>query len=239
MLKIKNLKVKVGKKEILKGVNLDIPKGKTYVLFGPNGSGKTTLLMAILGFPHYKTQGKTIFKNKDISKISLDKRAKMGIGISFQRPPTVKGLNFERLVSMYSSFKEKEIEKLAEKLKVKNLLGREINKDLSGGEIKRGEIFQILAQNPALILLDEPESGVDVENIDVLGRIIAKFLNSKEKSALIITHSGAILKYIKADKAFVMVDGKITCSGEPKSIFKTIQKLGYKKCVKCHKKHPN
>jgi Fe-S cluster assembly ATP-binding protein len=239
MLKIKNLKAKIRGKEILKGINLNVPKGKTYILFGPNGSGKTSLLMAILGFPKYKITGKIIFKNKDISKLSIDKRARLGIALSFQRPPTIKGLKLNELVEIYSGAKKKEIEKLAEKIKAKNILQRGVNENFSGGEIKKAEILQVLAQDPDLLLIDEPESGVDVENIDVLGRALKEFLKSKEKSALIITHSGAILKYIKADKGFVMVDGKITCQGDAKTIFKTIQKLGYKKCVVCHKRYPN
>ncbi len=239
MLKIENLKVKSGKKEILKGINLDIPKGKTYILFGPNGSGKTSLLMAVLGFPRYKTQGKIIFKGKEVSKLSIDERAKLGIGILFQRPPTIKGLKLKELVERYAKVEKKEAEKLIDDLSLKKIIGRDINSGLSGGEIKRAEIFQVLIQNPDFLLLDEPESGVDVENIKIIGKVLVNFLKSKRKSALIITHNGAILKYIKADKGFVMIDGKITCSGDAKLILKTIQKVGYKKCVICHKRHPN
>jgi len=179
MLKIENLKVKIKNKEILKGINLNIPKGKTYILFGPNGSGKTSLLMAILGIPRYKAQGKISFKKKDISKFPLDRRARMGLGISFQRPPTIKGLRFKEIAKAYSPLNQKETENLSKKLRFENIILREINKDLSGGEIKRGEIFQVLAQKPDFLLLDEPESGVDVENIDVLGKVLASFLESK------------------------------------------------------------
>lgn len=238
MLKIKNLKVKTADKEVIRGINLEIPKGKVYTIFGPNGSGKTTLLMAILGFPRYKTQGKIIFKGKNISKLSPDRRAKLGIGISFQRPPTIDGLNFEDFITAYSKLSKKELEKLANNLKVSQFLKREINKGMSGGEIKRAEIFQVLSQNPDFLLLDEPESGVDVENIDVIGKSLAGFLKDKKKSALIITHSGEILKYLKSNKGLVMVNGRITCSGNPKDVFKTIKKVGYKKCKTCHRKNP-
>lgn len=239
MLKIKNLKVKTPKKEILHNINFEIPKGKVYILFGPNGSGKTTLLMAILGITKYKPEGKIIFKNKDISKFPPNRRAKMGIGISFQRPPTIDGLNFKTIVNEFSSLKKEEIEKIAKEIEFKNFLEREIYKGMSGGEIKRGEIFQLLVQNPDLLLIDEPESGVDIENMELIGRKLKNFLKTKEKSALIITHTGAILKYISADKGFVMVGGRIVCSGEPRKILKTIKKVGYRRCVECHKKHPN
>jgi Fe-S cluster assembly ATP-binding protein len=238
MLKIKDLKVETAGREVIKGVDLEVPKGKVYTIFGPNGSGKTTLLMAILGSSRYKTKGKIIFKGKDISRLSSDKRAKMGIGISFQRPPTVDGLIFKNLISAYSQIEKKDLENLADNLEVKQFFEREINKGFSGGEIKRGEIFQVLAQGPDLFLLDEPESGVDVENINVIGKALAKFLKKEGKSALIITHSGNILNYVKADKGFVMVNGRLTCSGDPKAVLKTIKKVGYKKCKVCHKKHP-
>lgn len=238
MLKIKNLKVKTGGKEVIRGINLEIPKGKVYTIFGPNGSGKTTLLMAILGFPRYKIQGKIIFKGKDISKLSPDRRARLGIGISFQRPPTINGLNFKNFIEAYSKLPKKELESLADKLEVSQFLEREINKGMSGGEIKRGEILQVLSQAPDFLLLDEPESGVDVENIDVIGKSLANFLKDKKKSALIITHSGEILKYLKSDKGLVMVDGRITCSGNPRDVLATIKKVGYKKCKTCHRKNP-
>jgi len=238
MLQVKNLKVKVGGKEIVKDISLEIPKGKIYVLFGPNGSGKSTFLMAILGFSKYKTEGKIIFKGKDISKLSPDKRAKMGIGIAFQRPPAISGLVFKDLIKIYSSLNKKELKRKAKELMFDGFFQREINKGMSGGEIKRGEVFQVLSQNPDLLLLDEPESGVDIENIEIIGKALKKFLSSKEKSALIITHTGSILKYLKADKGFVMVDGKISCAGDPKAILKTIKKVGYQKCFECHKKRP-
>lgn len=238
MLKVKNLKVEIAGREVIKGLDLNVAKGKVYTIFGPNGSGKTTLLMAILGFQRYKTKGKVIFKGKDISNLSEDKRAKMGIGVSFQRPPTIDGLDFESFVGSYSAFSKQELTNLAHDLEVGQFLKREINKGMSGGEIKRGEIFQVLAQNPDFLLIDEPESGVDIENINVIGESLAKFLNSKNKSALIITHSGEILNYIKSDMGFVMINGRITCSGDPKDVLKTIKKVGYKKCETCHRKHP-
>lgn len=240
MLEIKNLKVKIGKKEIIKGINLSIPRGKIYFLFGPNGSGKSTLLMALLGFSRYKTEGKIIFKGKDISRLPINKRVKMGISLAFQKPPAIEGLSFKDLIFFISKKEDKDkIFKLAKKIDFLELLEREINKGLSGGEMKRGEIFQALSQNPDFLLLDEPESGVDIENVQKIGKILKEFLMNKNKSALIITHSGEILNYLKGDLGFVMVNGKIVCSGRPDLILKTIKERGYKKCIKCHKKHPN
>lgn len=239
MLEIKNLKVKIGKKEVIKGINLKVPKGKVYFLFGPNGSGKSTFLMALLGFSRYKTEGKIIFKGKDISKLPINKRVKMGISLAFQKPPVIEGINFKDLIFSISKRAEKETIKLAESLDFLNLFEREINKGLSGGEVKRGEIFQVLSQDSDLLLLDEPESGVDLENIKRIGKLLKRFLANKNKSAIIVTHSGEILRYLKGDIGFVMVDGKIVCSGKPDAILKTIKRVGYQKCIKCHKKHPN
>jgi Fe-S cluster assembly ATP-binding protein len=151
MLEIKHLNVAVEGKKILHDVNLRIDTGETHALFGPNGSGKTTLLMAIMGFPRYKvTKGEILFKGQDITRLGVDERARLGIGISFQRPPVVRGVRTRDMVSaaLRGRGDEKTIDALAERADLTGFLDRDINYGFSGGEIKRAELMQLLAQKP-------------------------------------------------------------------------------------------
>ena len=242
MLKIRQLSVAVEDKEILHEVNLTIRNGETHVLFGPNGSGKTTLLMAIMGFPRYQvTEGNIIFKGKDITGLPLDERARMGIGMSFQRPPVVRGVKTSDMVGASLGDKEDKvtIDRLAESANMTELLDREINYGFSGGEIKRSELMQILAQRPELALLDEPESGVDLVNIALIGELINELLDkscpilTRKCMGLIITHTGHILDYVNARTGYVMIDGRMSCVGDPHEILATVREKGYEECVKC------
>jgi Fe-S cluster assembly ATP-binding protein len=242
MLEIRNLAVAVEGKRILHDVNLTIRTGETHVLFGPNGSGKTTLLMTIMGFPKYRvTQGSIIFNGKDITKLPLDERARLGIGMSFQRPPVVRGVKTRDMVAACLKGQEKDegIEKLAEKADLADFLDREINYGFSGGEIKRSELMQLLAQKPELTLLDEPESGVDLVNIALIGELINELLEKhcpirfRRCSGFIITHTGHILDYVDARTGYVMCEGRIGCEGDPHEILKTIKEKGYGECIKC------
>ena len=242
MLEIKQLSVAVEGKEILKDINLNVGTGETHVLFGPNGSGKTTLLMAIMGFPRYQiTRGSIIFKGKDITSLPLDERARLGIGMSFQRPPVVRGVKTYDMVSASLGDKEDGVTvgRLAEKANLTEFLDREINYGFSGGEIKRSEIMQLLAQKPELALLDEPESGVDLENIALIGELINDLLEKncpirfRKCMGLIITHTGHILDYVNARTGYVMIDGRIGCGADPHEILATIKEKGYEECVRC------
>ncbi len=242
MLEIKQLTVAIEDKEILQDVNLTIKTGETHVLFGPNGSGKTTLLMAIMGFPRYQvTKGNIIFKGKDITNLPLDDRARLGIGISFQRPPVVRGVKTRDMVSACLRNKEDKvaIDRLAERAELPGFLDREINYGFSGGEIKRSELMQLLAQKPELTLLDEPESGVDLVSIALIGELINELLDkschirTRKCMGLIVTHTGHILDYVSARTGYVMLDGRIGCAGDPHEILATIREKGYEECVKC------
>jgi len=240
MLHIDDLWVEVQGKEVLKGINLDIDKGETHCLFGRNGSGKTTLLMSIMGFSGYNIiRGKIIFKGQDITHMPINERARMGLGISFQRPPTLRGVKLKDLLIICGN-KDKKNEDLATEYGFSDFLDRDVNLGFSGGEIKKSEILQLLAQKPDLVLLDEPESGVDIENLNIIGDMIKKLLQKeihrgREKSGLIITHTGFILNYVTADTGYVMLNGQIYCKGNPIEIFQGIQKYGYKECMKCVK----
>ncbi|MFC1918651.1 ABC transporter ATP-binding protein [Chloroflexota bacterium] len=242
MLEIKKLFVAVEGKEILHDVSLSIGTGETHVLFGPNGGGKTTLLMTIMGFPKYRiTGGKIIFKGKDVTRLPLDERARLGIGMSFQRPPVVRGVKTYDMVgaSMKSKGGKEAIDKLAARVNLAEFLDRDINYGFSGGEIKRSELMQLLAQKPELTLLDEPESGVDLENIALIGELINELLEKdcpmriRNCMGLIITHTGHILDYVNARTGYIMLDGRIGCQGDPHEILAEIKEKGYEECVNC------
>jgi Fe-S cluster assembly ATP-binding protein len=241
-LSIEQLSVEVEGREILHNINLEMKLGETHVLFGPNGGGKTTLLMAIMGFPKYRvTKGKIVFKGKDITKLPLDERARLGIGMSFQRPPVVRGVKTRDVVAacLKGQGNEESISQLAEKTNLADFLDREINYGFSGGELKRSELMQLLAQRPTLTLIDEPESGVDLVNIVLIGELINNLLEKdcpipeRKCMGLIITHTGHILDYVNARTGYVMCDGVIGCEGDPHEILATIREKGYEECVKC------
>ncbi len=243
MLKIRDLSIAVDNKEIIHDVNLTIQNGETHVLFGPNGAGKTTLLMAIMGFPKYRvTRGSITFKNKDITGLSVDERARLGIGMSFQRPPVVRGVKTQDMMAVCLKGRGdgETINKLAEKANLSDFLERDINYGFSGGEIKRSELMQLLAQRPELTLLDEPESGVDLVNIALIGELMNDLLEKncpiqyRKCMGLIITHTGHVLDYVNARTGYVMCDGTIGCVGDPHEMLATIRASGYNECIKCY-----
>jgi Fe-S cluster assembly ATP-binding protein len=234
MLTIKNVTVKISGKEVLTDINLKIKKGQRVALLGPNGSGKTSLLRAIMGFPEYKvTQGEILFNGKKINNLKIDQRARLGLGMMFQRPPTVRGVRLRQMAEIIKQG-DFDIEKEAQEINLKEFLDRDINLGFSGGEIKRSELLQLLVSSPQLSLFDEPESGVDLENIVLVGKIMNQILNrNKDNAGLIITHTGYILDYVKADTGCILVGGKLHCMGEPKEILQTIKKHGYEWCITC------
>ena len=249
MLQVEDLQVKLGDKEILKHIDLEIHPGETHILFGPNGSGKTSLLMTIMGYPQYKvTGGKIVFKGEDITHMPVNERAQLGIGMSYQRPPTIHGVKTRQMIEICSKG-EVEPEVLAEKVNFSEFLERDINEGFSGGEIKRSELLQLMAQDASLLLFDEPESGVDLENIFLIGNAISELLQrdfrvnaqksqkerrkERTKMGLIITHTGFILDYVTADKGQVLYEGVLTCTSHPREIFRCISRVGYGECVRC------
>jgi Fe-S cluster assembly ATP-binding protein len=245
LLEINDIVVEVDNREILHGLNLTVKPGETSVIFGPNGGGKTTLLMTIMGFPRYKvTRGKIYFKGQDITDMPVDERARLGIGISFQRPPVVRGVKTRDMVMacLHEIENEKLVNELADKAHMAGFLDRDINHGFSGGEIKRSEMLQLLAQSPDLVLLDEPESGVDLENIALIGQLINEVLGKthpireRNRSGLIISHTGHILDYVNARTGYVLCGGQIICDGDPRDILNTIKEKGYQECVVCLKK---
>ncbi|MFH1912828.1 MAG: ABC transporter ATP-binding protein [Pseudomonadota bacterium] len=254
MLTIEDLHVNIGDKPVLQGINLEIKKGETFILFGPNGSGKTSLLMALMGFSGYEvTRGRILFKGEDITQAPMYERARLGIGMSFQRPPTIHGLRTRHLVQMCSRKGKVNPDLLAGTVNMTEFLDRDINAGFSGGEIKRSELLQLMAQQPELVLFDEPESGVDMENMQLVGKVARDMLDgnfniapdlssdltlkarkeSARTAGLIITHTGYILDYVNADRGQVLYKGHLCCEGRPRDILDHIRKHGYQECVRC------
>ncbi len=239
ILRIKSLYVRAGKKEIIKGLDLNIGIGKPYILLGPNGAGKSTLLMAVAGIiSGSAARGKILYFGKDISTKAADQRARLGISSGFQMPPEIKGVKLKDMIKICTGKSQSEELsadelKLAERFKLTEFLERDINVDFSGGEKKRAELMQVLLMRPKLLLIDEPDSGVDIESLKFIGTEIADYIKKNNASALIITHQGSILEYLKAEKAFVLLNGRIECSGRPEEIITHISKKGYEGCEDC------
>jgi Fe-S cluster assembly ATP-binding protein len=240
MLDISDLHVEVDGTEVLHDINLHIGWGETHVLMGPNGSGKSTLLKTIMGFGGYTiTSGSIIFKGQDITRMPIHERAHLGIGMMFQNPPAISGLKLGKLLTAVSGLKEDEIEALARSVNMGQFLNRDINVGFSGGEIKRSEVLQLKVQQPDFLMLDEPESGVDLENMNLMGREIATLLEkdvrivNRRRSGLIITHTGYILDYVDADQGHVIIEGQIRCHGNPREILRLVKEKGYGECLRC------
>ena len=244
VVSVNDLWVEVAGNIIVKSATLSIPAGETHILFGPNGSGKSTLLRAIMGFSAYKIiKGNVCFKGEDVTSLTLSERSKLGMGISFQEAPQITGVKLQHMLETIKRNGD-DIEILADKLKMADHLNRDLNVGFSGGEKKRAEILQLLVQAPDLVLLDEPESGVDIGNIELLGNYINKLLQKdlphnefletgRKKSGLIITHTGNILDYVSADKGYVIIAGKIICAGNPLELLEQIRNHGFDKCKEC------
>lgn len=229
LLEIRDLHVMAGEKEILKGVNLTIEEGETVLLFGPNGSGKSTLLSAIMGYAVTKvTQGKIIFKGQDITDASVDVRARLGIGMMMQRPPNVLGVKLNELVEITAE-NGKGTTGHEKDFHMENMMNRDVNVGFSGGEIKRSELLQLSAQAPDFVMLDEPESGVDLESIALIGNKVHELVEGegKKTSAFVITHTGQIMDYVHPDKAYILKKGKIVGEGKPEILLERIRTQGY------------
>lgn len=235
ILEVKDLSVSVGGKPVLKNINFRIEKDKVVVLFGPNGSGKTTLINVLMGFSGYEiTSGEIILKGQKINDLSIEKRVKLGLGIMHQYPATIRGVKLGQLSDYLCEDKGK-VEDLAQRLSLTEHLRRDVNLGFSGGEKKKSELFQVNLQDADVLLLDEPESGIDLENIAVMGEVLNEYFHRPGKTGLIITHSGYILDYIKAKWGCLLMDGGLWCSGRPpKVMFEEIKEEGYQHCRECH-----
>ena len=239
ILEVKDLSVKVEGKLILKDLNFNLKEGASHILFGPNGSGKTTLISTLMGLPGYEmTSGKILFQGLDITSKGVDERAKLGIIVSFQNPPEITGVKLGDLLKLClgkaasDEFSPLGIAQI-EAFRLTNFLNRDVNLGFSGGERKRSEILQLIFLKPKLLLLDEPDSGVDVESLKMISTEIQSYVESSGASALIITHKGDILEYIKASYGCILLNGQFHCFKDPMRIYNDIKEMGYEECVAC------
>ncbi|NJE04716.1 Fe-S cluster assembly ATPase SufC [Thermococcus sp. M36] len=222
MLKVEDLHVKVAEKEILRGVNFELASGELHVVMGPNGSGKSTLALTIAGHPRYTVaRGRIIFDGEDITGVKPEERARKGIFLSFQHPVEVEGvkvINFlQRALKNLRGIEEVEaydmIFKAVEDLGFdSSILSRELNVGFSGGERKKLEMLQAYLVRPKLLILDEPDSGVDVDSLKVIAGIIAR-LHKEGTGILLITHYGRILEYLNPQRVHVLKEGRLVVSG--------------------------
>ena|SRR3989338_1649620 len=245
MLEIKDLHVSIDGKEIIKGVNLKVEKGKIHAIMGPNGSGKSTLANVLMGHPKYKVEkGSITFDGKNVLVMTPDQRAKAGMFLAFQYPVEVAGVSlFNFLRAAYNSINNghaKNIEKevisvldfqklLKEKVKLlqmdESFIYRHLNEGFSGGEKKRAEILQLAVLNPKIAILDETDSGLDIDSVKIVANGVND-LKGTDMGVLLITHYQRILKYIKPDYVHVMINGKIVKSGG-EDLAEQLEQKGY------------
>lgn len=239
LLTVKNLHVNVEDKEILHGVDLTINKGETHVLMGPNGTGKSTLGYALMGNPRYQiTEGEIWFQGKNITEEAVNERAKNGIFLSFQNPLEVPGVTLSAFIRSALEQKtgkrirlwdfKKELARTMEILQMDpSYAERDLNVGFSGGEKKKAEILQLLMLKPSLAILDETDSGLDVDAVRTVSRGIEEYQKNCDGGLLIITHSTRILEYLSVDDTHVMVEGKIVKTGDA-SLVDEINEKGFK-----------
>ena len=247
-LEIKNLHVAVKGKEIIKGIDLTINSGEMHIIMGPNGSGKSTLCYALMGHPKYEiTEGEVLLDGENILKLSPDKRAHLGLFLGFQYPREVPGVTFGNFLrtavntigkSRSQDYKQvgpaafyKVMQENIEGVKMnKSFIGRSLNEGFSGGEKKRAEIVQMSVLKPKFALLDEIDSGLDIDALKLTAKGIQKSFEDEGMGMLLITHYQRILNHLKPNFVHIMVDGKIVKSGDHK-LAEELEAKGYEKFV--------
>lgn len=241
MLSIKNLHAKVAGKEILKGINLEVRAGEVHAIMGPNGSGKSTLAKVLAGYPNLEvTQGEVLYQGKNLLEMQPDQRALAGVFMAFQYPVEIPGVNNAGFLRMAFNAKRKAQgqesmdplefdEILQEKMKIVEIapsfLDRAVNQGFSGGEKKRNEILQMAVLNPTLAILDETDSGLDVDALRIVAQGVNR-LRSPENAMVIVTHYQRILNYVKPDYVHILSGGRIVQSGD-KNLALQVEKEGY------------
>ncbi len=237
MLKVENLHIEIDGQEIVKGLDLEVQRGEIHAIMGPNGSGKSTLANVLMGHPRYEvTQGSITFEGEDVLELEPDERAKMGMFLAFQYPSEVPGVSVANFLrTAVNSVREQELSPmemyklLQEKMRVMQMdpkfAERYLNEGFSGGEKKRNEILQMLMLEPKLAIMDETDSGLDIDALQVVARGVNE-LRGPEFSAVIITHYQRILRYIQPDRVHVMLDGRLVTSGG-KELADVLEDKGY------------
>lgn len=238
MLQIKNLHVDFEQKKILKGAELFLGKNQTHFVMGPNGAGKSTLGLAVMGHPNYKIKkGRIFFQKKDIKSLSPDKRARKGIFLAFQQSAEFEGVklfNFLRVCLTKFSDKppspflfRKAMKNNLKKLRLKeDFFSRYLNFGFSGGEKKKSEILHLLSIKPKLAILDEIDSGLDIDSLKIVAKAILRLKKASKTSFLVITHQSRLSHFLKPDLVHIMIDGAIVKSGS-KNLISKVEKYGY------------
>jgi len=237
MLKIENLRVEIDGQEIVKGLDLEVGEGEIHAIMGPNGSGKSTLANVLMGHPRYEVTGGSItFRGEDVFELEPDERAKLGMFLAFQYPSEVPGVSVANFLrTAVNSVREEELSPMdmyrliQEKMKIMQMdpkfAERYLNEGFSGGEKKRNEILQMLMLEPKLAIMDETDSGLDIDALQVVSKGVNE-LRGPEFSAVIITHYQRILRYIEPDRVHVMLEGRIVTSGG-KDLANELEDKGY------------
>ena len=237
MLKIEDLQIEIDGQEIVKGLDLEVGKGEIHAIMGPNGSGKSTLANVLMGHPRYEVTGGSItFQGEDVFELEPDERAKLGMFLAFQYPSEVPGVSVANFLrTAVNSVREEELSPmemyrlLQEKMGIMQMdpkfAERYLNEGFSGGEKKRNEILQMLMLDPKLAIMDETDSGLDIDALQVVARGVNE-LRGPEFSAVIITHYQRILRYIEPDRVHVMLDGRLVTSGG-KELADDLEEKGY------------
>lgn len=238
-LKIEGLHVSIGDKEILRGVDLDVRQGEVHAIMGPNGSGKSTLAYAVMGHPKYQvTSGRILLNEQDILKLPTNERAKKGLFLGFQYPLEVPGVKFTTFMrnaynALHANGKPLAVPEFHKLLKSnaalvkvdESFIKRPLNEGFSGGEKKRSEVLQMAVLNPKIAILDEPDSGLDIDALKSVAAAI-KEVASRGVGVLVITHYQRILDYLRPDVVHVMIDGRIVRSGGVELV-NELEKSGY------------
>lgn len=242
-LTIKNLSVEVNHKQILKNLNLEIKSGEIHAIMGPNGTGKSTLTKVIMGDKNYKvTEGEILFDNKKSNDLTTDERARLGIFLGLQMPLEIEGVSNADFMRSALHAKEgnsfklfdfiKDMDKYVDKLKMnKDMIHRGVNQGFSGGERKKNEILQMYLLKPSMVLLDEIDSGLDVDSLKIVGENVMDYYNESKPGILVITHYQRLLDYIKPTHVHIMKEGSIIKSGG-NELVKYIEENGYEKIEK-------
>ena len=238
VLTVTNLFASIEDKEILKGIDLTIGKGETHVIMGPNGAGKSTLASVLMGNPKYTVEeGSCVFNGENLLDMSVSERAKKGLFMSFQNPIEVPGISLESFIRTALEQRtgekiriwtfNKEVKKVLSSLHMdESYAKRDLNVGFSGGEKKKAEILQMLLLKPSLAILDETDSGLDVDAVHTVSQGVEEFQKDKSASLLIITHNAAILSSLHVDAVHVLVDGKIVESGS-EELIRQIETSGF------------
>ena len=244
LLEVKGLHVNIENKELLKGVDLQVERREVVAVMGHNASGKTTLALTIAGFPQYKiTKGAISFNGEDITGKPIDERARMGIALAFQAPPSIRGIKLGDFISLAGGVNPwtpkpgddiNLAKEMLEKVDLNPSLyaGRELNVGFSGGERKRSELAQIFAMKPKLMVLDEPDSGVDIDSLRVVGNSLRDYFVNNDCSIIIITHHRHILQYLEPNKVHVMSNGRVVMTGSYSELIPKIEEMGYERMIK-------